>query len=90
MILPICFAADFGWREGALLASAVLNVGCYLGFVWLIANGGAVFAAQTAYVVTGSGVALGMMVLGERHSPWVWAALGLLFAGLALVRPRRA
>ncbi|MBK0401090.1 DMT family transporter [Limibaculum sp. M0105] len=82
--------SDFGWREGALLASAVLNVGCYLGFVWLIANGGAVFAAQTAYVVTGSGVALGMMVLGERHSPWVWAALGLLFAGLALVRPRRA
>ncbi|MDT8345786.1 MAG: DMT family transporter, partial [Thermohalobaculum sp.] len=96
MVAPVMLAAGavpdltgFGWREAALLASAVLNVGCYLGFVWLIAHGGAVFASQTAYVVTGSGVALGMVVLGERHSGWVWAALVLLFAGLALVRPRR-
>jgi drug/metabolite transporter (DMT)-like permease len=30
-----------------------------------------------------------MAVHGERHSPWVWGALGLMFAGLALVKPRR-
>ena len=47
------------------------------------------FASQIAYVVTGSGVALGMLIYDERHSPWVWAALALMFAGLALVRPKR-
>lgn len=96
MVVPVMLATDAvpdlthaGWREAALFVCALLNVGCYLGFVWLIAAGGAVFAAQVAYVVTGAGVALGMIVLGERHSPYVWAALALLFAGLALVRPRR-
>ena len=47
------------------------------------------FASQVAYVVTGSGVALGMLIYDERHSPWVWAALALMFAALALIRPKR-
>ena len=37
---------------------------------------------MAGYVVTGSGVVLGMIFYGERHSPWIWAAL-------ALVKPRR-
>jgi hypothetical protein len=28
-------------------------------------------------------------MLGETYSNWVWAALGLMLAGLALVQPRR-
>ena len=47
------------------------------------------FASQVAYVATGSGVALGMLIYDERHSPWFWAALALMFAGPALVRPKR-
>ena len=47
------------------------------------------FASQIAYVVTGSGVALGMLIYDERHSPWIWAALALLVAGLALPTPQR-
>jgi len=35
------------------------------------------------------GVVLGMIVYGERHSPWIWAALALMFTGLALVKPKR-
>jgi drug/metabolite transporter (DMT)-like permease len=64
-------------------------MGAYFGFIWLIGQAGPVFASQVGYVVTGSGVVLGMIVYGERHSPWIWAALALMFAGLALVKPRR-
>ena len=31
-----------------------------------------------------------MLLLGERYSAWVWAALALLFLGLFLVQPRAA
>jgi len=97
LITPATIAAG-GWvaptgagtAELALIATSVVHVFCYLGLVWLIGHAGPVFAAQVGYVVTGAGVAWGMVVLGERHSPWVWAALALMLTGLALVRPRRA
>ena len=96
LVTPLMFAMG-GWvdifrmgpPEQAILASSALHLFAYSGFVWLVANAGPVFAAQVAYLVTGTGVALGMAVYGERHSPWVWAALGLMFAGLALVKPRK-
>ena len=78
-----------GTAELALLLMACLNVGAYTGYVWLVGRGGAVFASQTGYVVTLAGVFLGMAVLGERHSGWVWLSLALMLAGLTLVRPRR-
>jgi drug/metabolite transporter (DMT)-like permease len=78
-----------GVPEAALAGTALLHVLAYSGFVWLIGHAGPVFAAQVGYVVTASAVAWGMAVLGERHSAWVWGALAILFAGLALVRPRR-
>jgi drug/metabolite transporter (DMT)-like permease len=78
-----------GPPELAILYLAGTHIVAYFGFVWLIGNAGPVFAAQVAYLVTGSGVALGMIFYGERHSPWVWGALGLMFAGLTLVKPRR-
>lgn len=78
-----------GPPELAVLYISGIHIFAYFGFVWLIGNAGPVFAAQVAYVVTGSGVALGMIFYDERHSPWVWAALGLMLAGLALVKPRR-
>lgn len=78
-----------GPPEQAIFANAALHLFAYFGFIWLIGQAGPVFAAQVAYVVTGSGVILGMIVYAERHSPWIWAALALMFAGLALVKPKR-
>ncbi|MHA1537748.1 MAG: DMT family transporter [Alphaproteobacteria bacterium] len=78
-----------GPPEQAIIANAVLHLGAYFGFIWLIGQAGPVFASQVAYVVTGSGVILGMIVYAERHSVWIWAALALMFAGLALVKPKR-
>lgn len=48
---------------------------------------GAVFASQTAYLITGFGVIWSILILGERYSGWVWIALALMLVGLTLVRP---
>lgn len=79
----------FGPPEKAIIATALLHTVAYFGFIWLIDKGGPIFASQVAYIVTGSGVVLGIAIYGESHSPWVWAALFLMFIGLALVKPRQ-
>ncbi|MDH3668481.1 MAG: DMT family transporter [Paracoccaceae bacterium] len=75
--------------EIAIIVNSGLHILAYMGFVWLIGSGGPVFASQVAYVVTGVGVLLGMLVYDERHSLWIWGALALIFAGLALVKPKQ-
>ena len=80
----------WGPAEVALLAGSVVHNLCYCAYVWLAARAGAVFAAQTSYIVTGTGVIWAMLLLGERFSPWVWAALGIMMLGLFLVQPRTA
>jgi len=95
LLLPVNAFFD-GWvdifrlgpPELAILAISAIHIFAYFGFIWLIGHAGPVFAAQVAYVVTGSGVALGMIVYGERPSAWVWGALAFMFAGLTLVKPR--
>jgi drug/metabolite transporter (DMT)-like permease len=71
----------------AVLASAVGHTLIYAGYLWLLTCSGAVFASQTAYLVTGFGVIWSMLILGEHYSGWVWVALILMLAGLTLVRP---
>lgn len=80
----------WGAPDLAVLTSSSVHVTVYSAYVWLIARAGAVFAAQVAYLVTGFGVVWSMALLGEGYSGWVWAALGAMFAGLALVQPRAA
>jgi drug/metabolite transporter (DMT)-like permease len=74
--------------EWALIASSTIHCFAYASYVWLAARVGAVFASQTSYIVTGTGVIWAMLLLGERFSPWVWAALGVMMVGLTLVKPR--
>jgi drug/metabolite transporter (DMT)-like permease len=74
--------------EWAILGNSILHVVAYSGYIWLVASTGAVFASQVAYIVTLSGVFLGMLILGESHSTLVWLALGFMMAGLVLVQPR--
>ncbi|WP_181164530.1 DMT family transporter [Amaricoccus solimangrovi] len=95
LTLPLAWAADalvapaaFGPAEQALLAIVPINLAAYAAYVWLAARGGAVFAAQVGYVVTLAGVFWGMVLLGERPGPAIWLSLGLMMAGIALVRPR--
>ena len=78
----------FGRAEAALVISSGLHALLYASYVWLNGRAGAVFAAQTAYFVTGSGVFWAMGLMGERFSQWIWLALAVMLAGLALVQPR--
>jgi len=75
----------------ALLALAVSGTSgalAYAGYVWLLRSAGSVFATQVAYLVTAWAMLWSVLILGERHAPWVWLAMVLLFAGLFLVQPR--
>ena len=72
----------------ALAVSSVIHAGVYSAYVWLVGRAGPVFAAQVSYLVTGFGVVWAMLMLGERNSEWVWAAMAMMFVGLFLVRPR--
>ena len=74
--------------ELAIFGMAIINAFAYGTFVHLVSTAGPVFASQTAYVVTLSGVAWGILLFGESHSYWVIAATASMLMGLALVRPR--
>jgi len=78
----------WGAPEWAIPAGAVLNVTAYILYVWLIHRAGPVFSSQVAYLVTGWGVLISMVFLGETYSSWVWLAMGMMLVGVALVRPR--
>lgn len=79
----------FGAAEWSIVTGGVVHGLAYAAYIWLAGAAGAVFAAQSAYVVTGSGVIWAMVILGERYSAWVWLALAAMMLGLALVQPRR-
>ncbi|MEE4348392.1 MAG: DMT family transporter [Paracoccaceae bacterium] len=80
--------APYGRTEWALIASSTVHVMVYTAFVWLIGRAGSVFAVQVSYLVTGFGVIWAMFLLGERYAPMIWAAMGLMMVGMALVQPR--
>ncbi|HVG47996.1 MAG TPA: DMT family transporter [Rubellimicrobium sp.] len=78
----------WGPAEWAFVAGAAVNVLTYAAYVWLAARAGSTFASQSSYIVTASGLVWAMALLGESFPPTIWAALALMFAGLALVSPR--
>jgi drug/metabolite transporter (DMT)-like permease len=80
--------APLGRDDLALALSSALHALLYATYVWLAATAGAVFAAQSSYLVTGAGMLWAMALLGERPSATVWLALAVMLAGVALVQPR--
>lgn len=75
--------------EWAILANSLIHVIAYAGYIWIVGRTGAVFASQVAYIVTLSGVLLGIIILGESHTSLVWLALGFMLCGLVLVQPKK-
>ena len=98
LLTPLVWATDtwvplwHPWTviEWSMLLLILVNVMGYLVFLELIVLAGPLFAAQTGYLVTASGVFWGIIILAEEHSAWIWAALAVIFAGVALVNPRSA
>ena len=69
---------------GVTLANAIF---WYLLFE-IIHLAGPVFFASYNYISPLAGIGWAVLILGERHSVWIWAALALMFAGLFLVTRR--
>lgn len=78
-----------GLPEAALILSSAIHVACYAGYLHVLRHKGAIFASQTAYIVTLSGVLWGMVIFTESHSAWIWLALLSSLAGLALVNRKK-
>lgn len=79
----------WGPVQWAATGTAIASAAAYTTLLYVIRTSGAVFASQTAYVITLAGVFWGMVIFGERHSVFIWAALALMLTGLMLVLPRR-
>lgn len=79
----------WGASEIAILGIGLLHAVAYSLYIWLVGKAGAVFSSQVSYLVTGTGVAWSILILSESYSNWVWAALVIMLAGLALVQPRQ-
>lgn len=79
----------WGRAEAALVLSSALHALLYAGYVWLASRAGPVFAAQSSYIVTASGVVWAMLLLDESFPPGVFLAMAVMLAGVALVQPRR-
>lgn len=76
-------------REGqAQIASSIIHVCVYAGYVWLVGRAGPIFAVQVSYLVTGFGILWAKLILDEAYAPAIWAALALMFVGMYLVQPR--
>ena len=95
-LLPLVLAtksfAPLAWPWGAvewsIVGMAAINVFSYWLFIYLVTATGPIFATQMAYLVMVSGVLWGMLIFGESHSAWIWGALAVMLAGLALVGTR--
>ncbi len=96
VITPLVLISDsfinpldtMGKPEWALLMATILHITAYTGYIWLVGKAGPVFSSQIAYVVTPAGVLLSVVMLGETHSPYIWAALAILLVALMLVNPK--
>jgi drug/metabolite transporter (DMT)-like permease len=79
-------------REGwwlILAQSFATGVG-YAFFFRLQQIGGPVYLSQISYVNTGVGVGFAVLLFQERLSLWIWLAVALVFAGVALVNRTHA
>lgn len=74
--------------EWAIVSLAFVSSAAYATFLYVVKMSGSVFASMAGYMITLAGVFWGMVFFDESHSVWVWAALLLMLAGMALVTPR--
>ena len=81
-------AWPFNRSVGAILGMSVIMATAYGGFYYLIVLAGPVYASQTAYLITLSGVLWGILIFDETHSLWIWASLAVMMIALSLVKPQ--
>ena len=97
MLIPVVLAVDQPWRlpmPGAEIWSAVVGLGLLataLGYVLyfrILRTAGATNIQMVAFLIPGSAIFLGAMILGERLDAKHFAGLGLIGLGLAAIDGR--
>ena len=79
----------FSTLEYSIFGIGILNACAYTLFIVSVQNYGPIFASQTGYIVTISGVIWGIILFEEDHSVWVWASFVTIITGLVLVNPKK-
>lgn len=95
--LPLALVlGDFqmlGWPlhtgEQALIAHSFIAAINFYCIFELIRIAGPTYMSQANFMSVGFGVVFGLIFFGESYSAFVWAAIGLILAGVALVNLRR-
>ncbi len=85
---PIGVFETWGRLQWSATGAGIVSGLAFTCLLYVIRTSGPVFASQSAYIITIAGVAWGMILFGERHSVYIWAALALTIVGSALVTPR--
>lgn len=83
----VSMTAGMDASRWALLGSSLGHMFAYTGYLWLLGRAGAVFTSQVAYVVTLTGVAGSVLMLGEQYGALVWLSVALILLAVSLVRP---
>ncbi len=76
---------SFGHIETVLTFFALTTAVAFLIFYIIIMLAGAVYLGQVGYLATLFGVLWGVLFFGEEPSAWLWLAVVLVAAGVALV-----
>lgn len=87
--LPPGLGGDSVGTLTILVAMAVSSVAYFIYFE-IVRMAGPVWVSVVGYIITATGIGWGMLFFGETHSAYVWAAVAVIFAGLALVNGRQA
>ena len=93
LILPIMAVTDNWWifdatmtdGDWALIGTIVINAIFHVLLFVIIRMAGPVFFSTWGYFGTLMGLGWAALYFGEVPSPWVWAAIAILFLGLFLV-----
>ena len=80
---------DFDAPDYVIVGYGMVTVATFVLFYTIVSLAGAVYLAQVGYIVVLSGVGWGALFFGERPSVWLWVAVVLVFAGVALVNVSR-
>lgn len=73
------------WTGASILAAAaIMTALAYAMFLTLQRVAGPVYLSQVGYILTGTGLCLGVLMLGESYPPRVWVGAALVVAGLLL------
>ena len=81
--------ADFSLPDLVIVGYGFTTALAFVLFYSVVKLAGAVYLAQVGYLVPLMGVGWGAWLFDERPSVWLWAAMAIIFAGVALVNLSR-